>query len=186
MSTSDAARPLVGKIAVVPVPLYAGKRAQRGFNQAEMIARAALKRISRPERFALCTGVLLRRRETGSQIGLTRHQRRENLRGAFAVKDATQIQKRDGGVEACTVAYLAGCDGARSTVRDAIRSEFPGGTYEHLFYVADVDAGGATVNGELHIALDETDFLVVFPLKGEGRVRLIGTVRQEAEHPRSN
>ena len=85
----------VGKIAVVPVPLYAGKRAQRGFNQAEMITRAALKRISRPERFDLCTGVLLRRRETGSQIGLTRHQRRENLRGAFAVSDATQIQKRD-------------------------------------------------------------------------------------------
>jgi len=85
----------VGKIAVVPVPLYAGKRAQRGFNQAEMITRAALKRISRPERFALCAGVLLRRRETGSQIGLTRHQRRQNLRGAFAAKDGTQIQKRD-------------------------------------------------------------------------------------------
>jgi NADPH-dependent glutamate synthase beta subunit-like oxidoreductase len=38
---------------------------------------------------------LLRRRETGSQIGLTRHQRRQNLRGAFAAKDGTQIQKRD-------------------------------------------------------------------------------------------
>ena len=33
----------------------------------------------------------------------------------------------------------------------------------------------------MHIALDSTDFLVVFPLKGEGRARLIGTVRQEAE-----
>jgi hypoxanthine phosphoribosyltransferase len=37
----------------------------------------------------------LRRRETGSQIGLTRHQRRENLRGAFAVSDPTQILNRD-------------------------------------------------------------------------------------------
>ncbi len=37
-----------------------------------MIAQAALKQLSRPKRFDLCTGVLLRRRETGSQIGLTR------------------------------------------------------------------------------------------------------------------
>ena len=36
-------------------------------------------------RFQFCAGVLERRRETVSQIGLTGHQRRENLRGAFAV-----------------------------------------------------------------------------------------------------
>jgi ComF family protein len=85
----------VGKIAVVPVPLFKRKRAQRGFNQAETIARLALKELSRPERYELCTGILLRRRETASQIGLTSHQRRENMRGAFAVSDATGIIKRD-------------------------------------------------------------------------------------------
>ena len=85
----------VGMIAVVPVPLHTRKLAQRGFNQAEMIARGALQRLARPKRFELSTGVLVRRRETGSQIGLTRHQRRENLRGAFAVSDPTRIGKRD-------------------------------------------------------------------------------------------
>lgn len=85
----------VGRIAVVPVPLYRGKQTQRGFNQAEMIALGALKQLSRSQRFELCTGVLLRRRNTGSQIGLTSHQRRENLRGAFVVKDPTRILKRD-------------------------------------------------------------------------------------------
>ena len=85
----------VGTIAVVPVPLHARKQAQRGFNQAEMIARAALQELSRPKRFDLCSTVLVRRRETGSQIGLTGHQRRENLRGAFAVSDAARILKRD-------------------------------------------------------------------------------------------
>jgi ComF family protein len=85
----------VGTVAVVPVPLYRRKQAQRGFNQAETIARSALKQLSRPKRFELCAEVLLRRRETGSQIGLTRHQRRENLRGAFGVSDPTQILKRD-------------------------------------------------------------------------------------------
>jgi predicted amidophosphoribosyltransferase len=38
---------------------------------------------------------LARRRDTGSQIGLTNHQRRENLRGAFAVSDPTRILERD-------------------------------------------------------------------------------------------
>jgi ComF family protein len=83
------------KIAVIPVPLHTRKQAQRGFNQAEMIARDALKQLSRPKRFELCTGVLHRRRETGSQIGLTRHQRRENMRGAFAVSDPTRILNCD-------------------------------------------------------------------------------------------
>jgi ComF family protein len=85
----------VGTIVVVPVPLHASKQAQRGFNQAEMIARSALKQLSRPNRFDLSTGVLLRRRDTGSQVGLTSHQRRENLRGAFAVSDPTRIVNRD-------------------------------------------------------------------------------------------
>ncbi len=85
----------VGMIAVVPVPLHRRKQAQRGFNQVEMIARAALKALARPKRFELCPAVLRRCRETGSQIGLTNHQRRENLRGAFKVSDPTRILKRD-------------------------------------------------------------------------------------------
>jgi hypothetical protein len=64
-------------------------------------------------------------------------------------------------------------------MRQALGIGFPGGTYEHLFYVADVEASGETMNGELHVALDRSDFLVVFPLKSEGRARLIGTIRQE-------
>jgi ComF family protein len=85
----------VGKIAMVPVPLHTRKQVHRRFNQAEMIARRARKQLSRPKRFDLCTGVLLRRRETGSQIGLTRHQRRENMRGAFAVSDPARILNCD-------------------------------------------------------------------------------------------
>ena len=85
----------VGKIAVVPVPLHSRKHRQRGFNQAETITRVALKDVGSRNRFELCMGILVRRRETGSQIGLTRHQRRENLRGAFVVTDPTRIAKRD-------------------------------------------------------------------------------------------
>ena len=84
-----------GPITVVPVPLHAKKRTQRGFNQSELIARAALKQLNRPERFQISVSALLRRRETESQIGLTRHQRRENLRGAFTVADRERILKRN-------------------------------------------------------------------------------------------
>ena len=79
----------------------------------------------------------------------------------------------------CEAKYIAGCDGARSTVRETIGTGFPGGTYRQVFYVADVEAAGPAVNGELHVDLDEADFLGVFPLAGQGKARLIGTVRDE-------
>jgi len=43
--------------------------------------------------------------------------------------------------------------------------------------VADVDARGPIMDGELHLDLDEADFLFAFPLPGRGRARLIGIVR---------
>ncbi|HUR36166.1 MAG TPA: ComF family protein, partial [Terriglobales bacterium] len=69
---------------LVPIPLFRAKSRQRSFNQAEEIAREAVS-ASRTN-MALDTTLLARVRETKSQTGLTRHQRRENVRGAFAVK----------------------------------------------------------------------------------------------------
>ncbi len=86
------------------------------------------------------------------------------------------LKSPDGTEETCEAAYLAGCDGARSTVREALETGFPGGTYSSLFFVADVDAEGPATDGEIHLDLDEADFLAVFPLKGKGHVRLIGSV----------
>ncbi|HUE65617.1 MAG TPA: FAD-dependent oxidoreductase [Rhizomicrobium sp.] len=90
------------------------------------------------------------------------------------------------GKESLKCSYLAGCDGARSKTREITGIGFPGGTYQQVFYVADVEASGPPVDGELHVDLDEADFLALFPLKGQGRARLIGTVRDErAEHAES-
>jgi ComF family protein len=82
-------------MAVVPVPLHRSKLRQRGFNQAELIARAARKINPAPDRLRLCAEVLERTRETASQIGLTSHQRRENLRGAFRVSQRELVQGRE-------------------------------------------------------------------------------------------
>jgi 2-polyprenyl-6-methoxyphenol hydroxylase-like FAD-dependent oxidoreductase len=96
------------------------------------------------------------------------------------------LKRLDGVVETCAAAFIAGCDGAHSTVRETLGIGFPGGTYAHLFYVADVEASGAAMNGEVHVGLDTTDFLAVFPMKGEGHARLIGTVQEDAEHQPDN
>jgi 2-polyprenyl-6-methoxyphenol hydroxylase-like FAD-dependent oxidoreductase len=94
------------------------------------------------------------------------------------------LRKPDGQEETCEAAYIAGCDGAHSVVRHVIGAEFPGGTYRQIFYVADVVGSGQTFDGELHVDLDEADFLAVFPMDAHGRARLIGTVRDErALHP---
>lgn len=91
------------------------------------------------------------------------------------------LKRADGASETCEAAYIAGCDGAHSIVREALAIGFPGGEYAHLFYVADVEGSGQAMNGEVHVGLANADFLAVFPLKGEGRARLVGTVRNEAE-----
>jgi ComF family protein len=83
-------------ILVIPVPLFRAKQRQRGFNQAEMLSRAALRHLSRGSfpRFELHTGNLRRVRSTVSQTGLTSHQRRKNVRGAFALRRPQLVQGR--------------------------------------------------------------------------------------------
>jgi 2-polyprenyl-6-methoxyphenol hydroxylase-like FAD-dependent oxidoreductase len=84
----------------------------------------------------------------------------------------------DGSEASCEAIYLAGCDGAGSAVRKSLGLGFPGDTYQQTFYVADVEASGPPMNGELNIALDTADFLAVFPLDQGTRARLVGTVEE--------
>ena len=116
-----------------------------------------------------------------AKLGVT-VERRTELRGFDQTADGVRarVTRPDGSDESCDAAYLVGCDGAHSTVREALGIGFPGGTYEHLFYVADVDASGPTINGEVHVSIQPSDFVVVFPLKREGHVRVIGTIRSDA------
>ncbi len=77
---------------LVPVPLHSSKRRERGFNQAESIARAGVKLLPHPLQIA--SNTLVRRRPTQSQVGLTREQRMENMRGAFRVVDPERVRGR--------------------------------------------------------------------------------------------
>lgn len=63
---------------IVPVPLHRRRERMRGFNQAELIA----AHLDRP----VATRLLRRRKDTPSQTGLSRSQRKRNLAGAFEVR----------------------------------------------------------------------------------------------------
>ncbi len=82
-----------GRPLLVPVPLHRNRRRSRGFNQAELLARAAMKCL--PGELEFASGVLIRRRETISQVGLSRDERIENMRGAFRVADAGRVRGRN-------------------------------------------------------------------------------------------
>ncbi len=94
-----------------------------------------------------------------------------------------RFRNAQGNEETCEALFIAGCDGARSVVRQRILGDFPGGTYQQIFYVADIRGSGPVMNGEVHIDIDEADFLLVFGMERGQRVRLVGVVSGErAEH----
>jgi ComF family protein len=79
---AEAAKELI----VVPVPLFAGKERERGYNQAALLADAAIAELAlRAPKWRLRrgSGVLERRRDTRSQFELNPTARRRNLQGAF-------------------------------------------------------------------------------------------------------
>jgi ComF family protein len=82
-------------LIMVPVPLHSRKLRERGFNHSELIARAALKLKPAQVELALKPEILLRRRATESQTGLSRDQRQRNVRGAFAVTRQEDVRDRE-------------------------------------------------------------------------------------------
>jgi ComF family protein len=74
--------------AVLPVPLHPRRLFSRRFNQSAMLARDIARLSGRP----LLLDVLMRKKPTRRQVGLTRRQRARNVQGAFAVRDAEAIR----------------------------------------------------------------------------------------------
>ncbi|MBI5439992.1 MAG: FAD-dependent monooxygenase [Deltaproteobacteria bacterium] len=77
--------------------------------------------------------------------------------------------------------WLAGCDGAHSTVRELLGLPFEGSTYEERFALADVELEWSYPEGEGHVFFFEGGPLAAFPLPGEHRYRLIGLLSESEE-----
>jgi 2-polyprenyl-6-methoxyphenol hydroxylase-like FAD-dependent oxidoreductase len=84
------------------------------------------------------------------------------------------IRDADGTTRTITAAYIAGCDGSRSSVRELCGIRFPGAPYEHAFFVADTEVTGPMVPEQLNVFLWANGFHLYFPMRGENRWRVIG------------
>ena len=99
---AECLEPLAGsmprRMVVIPVPMHPVKQRQRGFNHAELLARAAIAELRKRDPrqvLQLETSLLKRVRVTVSQSGLTTHQRRQNLRGAFFAPRTAALAGQD-------------------------------------------------------------------------------------------
>jgi len=132
---------LPANLLVAPVPLWAGKWRQRGFNQSELLAQgvvAAMRKRRLEMRVRLEGGALERQRATESQAGLSPHERRANVRGAFFVPRPLTVDGREvlliddiyttGATARACAKALRSAGAARVWVATLARAQREGGT----------------------------------------------------------
>ena len=84
------------------------------------------------------------------------------------------LKQPDGSTCNVAAAWVAGCDGARSAVRELNGITFPGAPYEHVFFVADTVVAGNMVPDEVNVYLWQEGFHLFFPMRGQDHWRIVG------------
>jgi len=87
-----AAADELGRPLLVPVPMHAARRRERGHNQTELLCKAALKRLGTAVEYA--PRALERIVNTKHQQGLPRHIRLKNIKGAMRVTQPETVKER--------------------------------------------------------------------------------------------
>ena len=82
-------------------------------------------------------------------------------------------QRGPNGAAQVPLRFLVGADGAHSTVRHQAGIEFTGETYPERFLLADLDLDWELPHDEGHIGIGDDGLVVVIPLPGKRRYRLI-------------
>lgn len=75
---------------VVPVPLHPDRQRERGYNQAELIARPLARRLG----LELGAYLLVRTRPRPDKLKLSRRERWKSVRGAYATRSGVRVDKR--------------------------------------------------------------------------------------------
>jgi 2-polyprenyl-6-methoxyphenol hydroxylase-like FAD-dependent oxidoreductase len=88
------------------------------------------------------------------------------------------LRQADGTERKLVAAWVGGCDGAHSAVRELNGIAFPGAPYEHVFFVADVEMTGTMVPDEINIYLWRDGFHLLFPMRGKNHWRIVGILPQ--------
>lgn len=76
---------------IIPVPLFRTKRVQRGYNQSEYIAKGLRETLGIP----VLNSALKRIRNTRTQTGLDIDERKQNMDGAFRIKNIEAISGKN-------------------------------------------------------------------------------------------
>lgn len=98
----------ISKPLLIPVPMHAARRRERGFNQTEVLCEAALKALGKncsknslgaaedffDAIFDYEPSVLERVRNTTPQQGLMRHKRLRNVKNSMQIKDPARVAGR--------------------------------------------------------------------------------------------
>lgn len=79
------------EVLIIPVPLHIKRLRKRGFNQSLLIANV----ISRKIGLKVIPNILIRSKETKSQVELSKEERKENIKGAFSLKDKNLLKERN-------------------------------------------------------------------------------------------
>ena len=86
------------ELVVVPVPLFKERERQRGFNQAGLLAKAAVQRLKKQRpawNLILRSDALVRVKDTRALYALRPTQRRRGLKGAFQVGEVEAVRGRE-------------------------------------------------------------------------------------------
>lgn len=76
---------------IIPIPLHKLKKAERGFNQSFYIAKGLAKNLD----INVKTNILKRRLFTATQTKLNAEERKENMKGAFTIKNAKIVNGKN-------------------------------------------------------------------------------------------
>ncbi len=75
---------------IVPVPLHPDRKRERGYNQAELIAKPLARRLG----LKLAPDILVRTMPRPPQLVLSRSEHWKSVRGAYAIRDGAQVDKQ--------------------------------------------------------------------------------------------
>jgi 2-polyprenyl-6-methoxyphenol hydroxylase-like FAD-dependent oxidoreductase len=174
---------IYAQLGIAPKALELGKRADGAvlWAQGRRAARIPLGNIGRdlsPYPYLLVLGQDDNERLLGEALrarGMAVEWNTELVDLAQHTDHVTATLKNpDGTSSELTVPWLAGCDGARSSVRELSGIAFEGAPYEHVFFVADVQATGSMVPDVLNVYLWRNGFHLFFPMRGTDHWRIVG------------
>ena len=89
------------------------------------------------------------------------------------------VRHASGSEETIEAGWVVGADGAGSPVRHSLGLSFEGGTYEETLFLADVEMESGLDPRQAHMDLTRKGFYAFFPMPGERRFRLVGSVPAE-------